>query len=65
MLSDCSYVSAEINLQHVFKMSPPKCTHASSRTRHWSMDALTTSCSMLLQTFSRHWVTLSFAETKV
>ena len=29
----------QINVQHVFKMSPPERTHALSRTRHWSMDA--------------------------
>jgi len=36
------------------KCQPPERTHALSRTRHWSMEASMTSCSMLLQTLSRH-----------
>jgi len=52
MLSACRK-SMQINLQHVFKMLLPECAHALSHTRHWSMDASMTSCSVLLQTFGR------------
>jgi len=40
---------------HIVKCPPPERTHALSRTRYGSMDASMTSCSMLLQTYSRHW----------
>jgi len=36
------------------KYLPLECVHALSSIRHWLMDVSMTSCSMLLQMFSRH-----------
>ena len=54
-MSACLYVYADkftACVQNVRLLNA--CTHALSFTRHWSVDVSMTSCSMLLQTFSRH-----------
>jgi len=54
MLSACSYVYADkftACIQIVRLLNA--CTHVLSRTRRWSMDTSMTSCSVVLQTFSR------------
>jgi len=52
MLSACSYVYADKFTARL--PNARNAMHALSCTCHWSMDASMTSCSMLLETFSRH-----------